>query len=104
VPLHDRLGCDDNEPAGPTWPGFPKSDPEASIRVVEARPGSLAPRDHQLLTQSEILQDEICPRSEERLDYLKDDHDNSDEESGEGEHGCGILADRISDRKPAQTP
>ncbi len=104
VPLHDRVGCDDHEPAGPTRPGFPKSDPEAPTRVVEARPLLLALQGHQLLTQSEVLQDEICPRSGKRLDSLNDDHDNGDEESREGEHGCEILADMNGDLKPAQTP
>ena len=95
----DRLGCDDNEPAGPAWPRFPKCDPEASVGVVEAGPGSLAIQGHQLLAQRQVLQEEIRPRSEESPNDLDNERDSRGEESREGEHGCEILADEISDLK-----
>ena len=59
--------------------------PEASVSVVEAGPGSFAFQGPQLLAQSEVLQDEIRPRSGERPDYLDDDRDEAGSDGGSNE-------------------
>jgi hypothetical protein len=70
------------------------------IPIPEAGSWSLVFHGRQLLPQGEIFQEEVRPRSGERPDYLNDDRDDDGEESREGQHGCGILADGTRNLKP----
>ena len=64
---------------------------------MRSRPFTLQRGD--LLSQGKVLQDEVGSRPGEGSDRSNDDGDDSDEESGEGQHGRGILAGGTGDLK-----
>ncbi len=84
MPLHDGLRLDEDESSCPAAPGPSHRDPEGSVRVVQLRPRSPALQHLHLLSQGEVLHNEIRPRP-------KDRSESPDQRSGEQheqpEHG-----------------
>lgn len=80
------LRLDEDEPPCPAVPGPSQRDPESSVRVVQLRPRSPALQHLHLLSQSEILHNEIRPRPKDRLESPDQGRREQDEQP---EHGRG---------------
>ena len=64
MPGDDRSGSNQDERLFPSGPGSSQYDPEQLLRGSEPAARSLAVESEKLLTQSEILEDEILARTE----------------------------------------
>ena len=64
MPGDDRSGSNQDERLFPSSPGSSQYDPEQLLRGSESGARSLGVENEKLLTQSEVLQDEILARTE----------------------------------------
>ena len=85
MPLDYRSRCDKNQGSLPSRPGPLPDHPEPLVRSGESTPWSFGVQGQQLLTQRQILEQEILARAE-RVE------DPADEVAKGGEHGRNVIA------------
>jgi hypothetical protein len=83
VPANDRFWCDDREILFPTRPDSASNHPEELIEKPETRARMSTLQRDELLTQSEILEQETSP-------LVKEAYQHSKPESGEAKHGQNL--------------
>ena len=66
MPAHDRIGLDQLEDGCPSVPSEPKPDPESTITGGESSLLGLTAQDQELVTQGNILAEQIAPRFDNR--------------------------------------
>ncbi len=74
MPADDGLGLDDGERLLPSRPAAAQDNPEDAIGRAETRPRLLPLEDSELLSEREVLQDQVGPSGEEREEGLGDGH------------------------------
>ena len=95
VPVHDGVGFHDHEPVLPPGPGSPQSYPESAVQLEQKR---LRPRLFQrrdLLTQGQVFDHEIGPRTAGCADAADDDRDQEHDgtiHGGEDRTNLGRIA------------
>ena len=85
VPSHDGVRLDEDEPHRPAAPGTSHRQPEGAVSVVELWPTTAALQCLQLLSEGDVLQEEIRPRPKDYPEATEEDRGEQDEEP---EHGC----------------
>jgi len=81
IPLRDRIRVDKENATRPSWPRGPQRHPEGAVNIIAWWTWPLALEYGDLLTQREILSQEIGPRQKERPDSVRTEGDEKDEQA-----------------------
>ena len=88
LPLGHGVGVYDDETTHPARPGGSQSDPEGSVDIVEHWTRALALECQDLLSQGQVLDQELRPSEEQRPD---DAGNEPGEKCERAEHGHGVC-------------
>ena len=83
MPANHGVGLDDDQRVDPARPDSEQSHPEAPVGIGQFRPGFLVLQNGELLTESQVFEDEIRAGSEEST--------NSDGFDNEANHRDTML-------------
>jgi hypothetical protein len=77
VPADDSLWLNDDECGTPIGPPLRQTDPKEPVASAQVWPWALSAEDSQLLTQSQVFQDELAARQQEQAENAPDSTNQS---------------------------